>query len=944
MDNFLHKACQDIYSKHKDIFKDTIIVFPNKRAGVFFKKHLNDVVKETIWIPQITTLNEFVEEQSELQKDDNMSLIFKLFNIYRKHIKTEETFDDFYYWGEMLLNDFDDIDKYLVDAKDLFSNLLSLKEIESEFDYLSEEQIQAIKKFWNTFSVDKVSNDQKEFLKLWEKLYTIYSEFKAHLQKEGLCYEGMGYRSIIDKINDKTFNIKAQKILFIGFNALNRCEEQLFTHLQNNKKAEFYWDYDTYYVNNKDHEAGFYMKKNLKSFPNVFDMENYNKFSHTNKQIDIYSVPSDIGQTKMLSNHLKNITENDLDKNAIILGDENLLIPTLHSIPQNIDKINVTMGYPAQNSTVAGYIKNIVDLQTTTKTSGEKSVFYFKQIISILNHQFINSEEANDDIAKIKKFNKVYISPDSLTIDDRTKRIFECPKTGKEASEYLLRTLHETFEKLDNTDSEEGLVKIEKEYLYNLYLSIKRTNTILEDYKIELETKTYYHIVSKIIKGLSIPFEGEPLTGLQVMGLMETRLLDFENLYILSANEGKLPKVSTSNSYVPYNLRTGFGLPTLEHQDSIYAYYFYRLIQRAKNIKFYYSSKSDGIRTGEMSRYLHQLKYESGYKVNEHSVINDISVENKKAISYTKNDEILTQLNNLTTNKERPLSPTAINEYLTCPLKFYFKYIAEMREEDEVTEDIDPRVFGMIFHDSMEEIYNTTKGKEVTTALIDKLLDKENPLVIEKLNESFNKNFLKEQNLTKIEGKNEIIYNIILNYIKEVLRKDKKNCPFKILETEQKHTLAINVDGKKVYIGGMIDRVDLTKEGVRIIDYKSGKADREFISIDDLFGDDHKKQNKAALQTFLYCMMYDSKYSPSENIVPGIYALKDIFKNDYTYKLIQKANRKKEPVRDYRDFKDELNEGIKTLITEIHDSTKPFCQTEDDDVCKWCIYKELCHR
>lgn len=942
MNNFLYKACQDIYLRHKDIFKDTIVVFPNKRAGVFFKKHLSNIAKETIWIPQITTLNEFIEEHSEMQKDDNISLIFKLYNIYKKHINSVESFDNFYYWGEMLLNDFDDIDKYIVDAKDLFRNILSLKEIEAEFDYLSEEQIQAIKKFWNTFNVEKVSNDQKEFLKLWGNLYNIYNDFRLELQQQGLCYEGMAYRKIVDKINSKTLNITSKKIIFIGFNALNKCEERLFTMLRNSNIAEFYWDYDSYYVNDLEHEAGFYIKKNLRSFPNNLEMENYNKFSHTDKQIDIYSVPSDIGQTKMLSNNLKDIDDKDLEKHAIVLGDENLLIPTLHSIPNNIKRINVTMGYPAQNSTVAGFIKNIIDLQNSAKTSGDSNVFYFKTLISILNHQFINTPEANEDILKIKKYNKVYISSASLTIDDKTKHIFRCPKTGKEASEYLLELLHETFEKLDQSSPDESLIQIEKEYLYNLYLSIKRTNTILDDYKIELETKTYYHIVSKIIKGLRIPFEGEPLTGIQIMGLMETRLLDFENLYILSANEGKLPKVSSSNSYIPYNLRRGFGLPTLEHQDSIYAYYFYRLIQRAKNIKFYYSSKSDGIRTGEMSRYLHQLKYESGYTVNEHSVVNDISVENKKPISYSKDATIITRLKDLCSNSDRPLSPTAIIEYLNCPLKFYFKYIAEMKEDDEVTEDIDARVFGMIFHDSMEEIYK--RNKNITASLIDNLLMKDNNTIKDIVKESFNKNYLKEQNLIKIEGKNEIIFDILINYVKQVLVFDKKYCPFVILETEGKYVMPLSVNDTTIYIGGKIDRVDKTNEGIRVIDYKSGNANKDFYSIEELFGKEHKRQNKAALQTFLYSMMYDNKFATSDNIVPGIYALKEIFNSNYSYKLMRKVDRKTEPVDDYREYKDELNNELKKLIEELLNINIPFSQTEDDDTCSYCIYNELCHK
>ena len=943
MNNFLHNVCQDIYTKHKNIFKETIIVFPNKRAGVFFKKHLEDVVKETIWLPKVTTLNEFIEELSGMQKDDNMSLIFKLYHIYKGHTKTEESFDDFYYWGEMLLNDFDDIDKYLVDAKDLFKNLKSLKEIDSQFDYLTEEQIKAIKKFWSAFAIENISQNQTDFIVLWEKLYAIYSDFKKQLNKEGVCYEGMGYRLIDEKIRSKKLDIKSKKIIIVGFNALNRCEEKLFTHLKNINIAEFYWDYDSYYVNNENNEAGIYMRKNLKSFPNNFKMDNYNVFKQKEKTVEIYSVPSDIGQTKILSTHLENINKDDLEQNAIILGDENLLIPTIHSIPKTINAVNVTMGYPAQNSTVAGFIRNIVDLQTSVKSTKESTLFYFKPLIAILNHQFINTGNANNDIKKIKDKNKVYITKSYLSVDDKTLNIFDCPQTGIESGNYLLKVLQDTFHKLEKIDTDENLIKIEKEYLFHLYTSIKRTNSILEEYKIELAPKTYYHIISKIIKGLSIPFEGEPLAGLQVMGLMETRLLDFDNLYVLSSNEGKLPKTSSSQSYIPYNLRKGFGLPTIEHQDSIYAYYFYRLIQRAKNIKFYYSTRADGIRTGEMSRFLYQLKYESGLKIKEHNVINEISVENKKDISYPKDSITIDKLTEIACNKDKPLSPTAINEYLACKLRFYFKYISRLKEEDDVTEDIDPRIFGMIFHDTMELIYKPLIGKSLDKTTIENII-KDKKTIQKHLSYSFEDNYLKEHGSTSIEGKDRVIYDILFKYIIEVLNKDKSYAPLKIIATEGEYRTTINIDGKQVYIKGYIDRIDETEDSVRILDYKTGKANCDFKSVEELFGEDSKKHNKAALQTLLYCMMYEPNVSNGKMITPGIYALKDIFGKNYEYRLTCKPEKKKVAIKDYKEYKFEIENGLKDLLIEMFDTKKAFTQTDDVKTCDYCAFRELCHK
>ena len=947
MDNFLKSACADIYSKYKNIFDRTTIVFPNKRAGLFFTKYLSEINTETIWSPEIITLSDFIERLSGKHKADTITLIFKLYNIYRKHVKTSESFDDFYFWGEMLLNDFDDIDKYLVNAEDLFQNIYSLKEIDAKFSYLTEEQLEAIKMFWTSFNPEKYSKGQEDFLVIWENLDKIYKEFRTELEASNICYEGIAYRNIVEKIKKGSLDINSQKVVFIGFNALNKCEDILFQHLRDNGIAEFYWDYDSYYMNNPHHEAGFYMRKNLKNFPNALGEKNYNVLAHNGKKINFISVPSDIGQTKILSEPLKKIDKKDYEKTAIVLADENLLLPVLHSIPEEIDKINVTMGYPAQNSPVAGFIKHIIELQATCKSSDKDTMFYHKPLMALLNHQYIFNEETKAKIDEIIKYNNIYISAKRLNLSGLPEKIFIYPTDTSEAGKYLSDILLNVFKKIDGIEEQTDIHKIEKEYIYNLFLNIKRLNSILEENDIEILTSTYYRIIEKLIKNLSIPFTGEPLEGLQVMGLMETRILDFENLYILSVNEGKLPKTGSSSSYIPYNLRKGFGLPTLEHQDSMFSYYFYRLIQRAKNVNLLYSTKSDGMNKGEMSRFLYQLKYESKLDINESVVVNQITTGIKKDITISKSDEIIEKLTSLSTNKQKPLSPSAINTYLGCQLRFYFKYIADIKEPEEITEEIDPPTFGNIFHESMEKLYAQAGKKVITENVIDDILASKNA-IDDALYSSFGDCYYKSKQF-EINGKNSIIYDIIKRYIRRVLELDKQYCPFTILSVEDRFSMPVEVstNGKylEVYLGGIIDRIDKTNEGIRVLDYKTGKAETKFKTIENLFDKDTKKQNKAVLQTLIYCMFYDYKYAPSEPIIPGIYILKDVFSKNYNYKLTENYDYgKNRDINDYSVFKDELKKGLNNMVMEMFDRNTDFVQTDDDKSCSSCPYKELCHR
>ncbi|PLX15893.1 MAG: hypothetical protein C0597_08335 [Marinilabiliales bacterium] len=620
MDTFLKHIAQDLYSRYNDKISDLCIVFPNRRASLYFKKYLSELTEKPMWSPTTITINELMEEISGLSVADNIKLLFELYTIYKIIKKSEESFDDFYYWGEMMLNDFDDIDKYLVNPEDLFKNLKSLKSIQDQFTYLSDEQIEAIKQFWQSFDPEKHSSHQDDFISIWNVLLNIYQSFNKRLNELGIAYEGMIYRDVTNKLKgNDIIGLTHQKYVFAGFNALNNCEKKLFNYLQNNKMADFYWDYDESYINNPYHEAGFFLRENISEFKAPVSFSSQNVFNSLlqEKNIEIISVPSDIGQTKVITKILQESTVNHIDspnKTAIVLADEDLLVPILHSVPDSIDNVNITMGYPVNNTPIYSLLEHLIDLQKNAKATKTETRFYYKNVLAVLSHQYVNSqfqEEANQLIQFIKTNNKIVISNIELASCVFFQSLFIKVDSYQDLSEYLLNILHHIYNSLKKTGNEDTIhnPSLEKEYIYHIYLSINRLKEVLEEQNIPIKMETYIRLVRKIIRNLRVPFTGEPLSGLQIMGILETRLLDFENLFICSMSEGVLPKTEASLSFVPYSLRKGFGLPTIEHQDAIYAYYFYRLIQRAKNVTLMYNSSSDGMKTGEMSRFLYQLKF-----------------------------------------------------------------------------------------------------------------------------------------------------------------------------------------------------------------------------------------------------------------------------------------------------------------------------------------------
>lgn len=935
MQSFLQLLAKDIIGRFGTDFRHLTVIFPNKRAGLFLAEALSRHIQEPVWMPEILTLPEYIGKHTGLQQAEALSLIIRLYKSYREVSGTTERFEDFYFWGNMLLGDFDDIDKYLADAKDLFSNLVALKELEHNFPYLTGEQIEVIQKFWSSFQPGKFSREQEEFLKVWDKLYPTYRHFKERLFEAGLCYDGMNERYFCEHIGEYEH---PGHLIFAGFNALNICEKQIFSYYRDLGIATFYWDYDLYYTTAEHQEAGHYLRENLKHYPNALDMGQFNNFRYNGKRIEYISVPSIIGQVKLLEQLTAHLDREEPRNTAIVLCDEQLLIPAMYSIPEKVAKINVTMGYPAQNTSVAALISLLCDLKNYARSEEDGIYYYYKPVVALLNHKFIKDlcpKEINEITNYIRQRNIVYVPEKSLHFHPLTEAVFS--SKAEQVPEYLLRVL-------GLLSREQGGIyasAIEKEFIFTLYTQIRNLQNTFEEEGIEPEEKLYRQIVEKVIANTTIPFSGEPLEGLQMMGLMETRMLDFEHLIILSANEGVLPRNSLPSSFIPYNLRVGFRLPTPEHLDAISAYYFYRLLQRAKDIKILYTSGVKGMNSGEMSRFLHQIKLESGLTVKESNFQNTISTQNPRPITIAKEPAILEVLAAYTQSAEKLLSPSALNIYLECPLKFYFRYIAHIQEQEEIAEELDHRLLGNIFHESSQSLYATVADKEITAEVIDSLLAND-ALIDEHIRQSYAKIYDTKTHKLLNNGNNELILSVIKKYIREMFTYDKRQCPFRMVAMESRFYTPVRAGetGQTVYVGGFIDRIDRTREGFRIIDYKTGGDSTDFTDIASVFDTENKKRNKAAFQTMLYCLMFDHTHPGDTPLIPGIYSTKQLFGKEYDFRLECDKVR----ITDFHRYEEEFRQYLEALLAELFSPVHPFTQTENLQKCRYCPYAAICRR
>lgn len=969
MKGFLKQVASHLFENHHDNISQLTLVFPNRRGGLFFINYLNSLVKLPLISPRIITINELFSSLSPLFVPDRLSLIFRLFKVYKESTRSTELFDDFYYWGEMLISDFDQVDKYLVNARDLFTNVTELKEIDTRFSTLHDDERERLGNFWKTLSDKEKTPNQQEFIRLWEDLIGVYEKLKASLAGEGLAYEGMLYRGVIEQTLKESSTLFADKhYVFIGFNALNRCEEELFDYLRDQGKASFYWDFDNYYLEDMTQEAGYFLRKNLTRYPHSGYMPDCNSLLNNPKEIKIVNIASQVGQAQVAGAELLSQFDGELnfDETAVVLCDEELLLPVLNALPENIAKVNVTMGYPLKMTPVFSLITQLIDLQKNVRKSsvGEIS-FYNRDVLRVLSHQLV----IDFDPVACKKLidgtlsnNAVYLTKHELGEIPIFRHIFDAPQNIIELSDYFLAILKTIFLHWHQKNTADLIAFNEKaidertviysEYLYQSWLVVNKLKDILINGGLTvfesdnfLSKEMFFRFLLQYLSGVTIPFEGEPLEGLQIMGILETRTLDFKNLIVLSMNDGIMPKVSSSGSFIPYNLRRVFGLPTIEEQNAMYAYYFYRLLQRTENVTFVYDSGAGGLFTGEKSRYLYQLQLESSFPISERNMVFNVENISVQPIAVAKEAKVMTNLNDYLSGK-KPLSPSAIDKYLTCPLQFYFRYSAALDEPDEISEEVDAAIFGLLFHHAMENIYRPFLGKVVDHEDINSIIQNQE-LISETIHNSFRAVYfmgMEPDEKLSLTGRNWLIFEVVKKYVNQVLNVDRSRAPFKVagLEKQIKTTIQLSESGQNVLIGGTIDRVDMINGNLYVIDYKTGRSELSFPVLSTLFDKENKNRNKAAFQTLVYSSLLHKNQPEITAIYPGIYPLRGIFEEDFDPSVRSKESGN-QPV-EYIAISDQFETYFEQLLEELFNTEIPFTQTTNVEHCKYCAYRQICRK
>lgn len=958
---FLYNVAKAYYKYWGAKVSQFTFVFPNRRAGLFFQKYLSEIANKPLFSPEILTITDLFGRLSDLNIADRIEQLFLLYDIYKQKSRTIESFDEFLFWGEMLLNDFDDVDKYLVDAEQLFSNIQDLKEIDSGFSYLTEEQIAAIRRFWTSFIPIGDNVRKKEFLEMWEVLYDLYKGLRAELRLRGLAYEGMIFRDVSEKMKSKEdFDLPFERLVFVGLNGHSTSEEELLKYMNGRGIADFYWDYSSSLVKDLNNKASFFMSKNKMLFPSQLSLD-AEDLPMEKPVIEAIGIPSVVGQAKYVHTIVeslikeKYITSSEQALNtALVLPDENLLLPTLYSIPKDIERINVTMGYNLVNSSVSGLIDHLFDLQRNIRMiNGQDPGYYFRFVLLILNHRYI-SAILPDEVSRLKqdivKYNKVLVSVEELSVHPLLNILFAPIGKWEDIAGYLrsvLAYLERALSRSQEDKEDEKAtrsVDMEREFIIEYYKTINKMEDALARVDADMSIDTYFKLLKKIISGISVPFSGEPLSGLQIMGVLETRALDFENLVILSMNEGIFPAKRAANSFIPYNLRKGFGLPTYEHQDSIFAYHFYRLINRAKRIFLLYDTRTESLQGGEVSRYFYQLKhlYKDMFDIRERLVVYEVSSSESLAISVPKSLQVLDKLNDFLTG-ERSLSASAINMYLDCPLQFYFSVVERMQEEDEISETIEASTFGSIFHSVMEWLYRPFEGKIVTANLLHKIM-KDEKLLTETIEQSFSENYFKTDKVKKLTGQNYLTGEIIKRYVKKVLSIDAGLTPFRYIESERRITNQYALpSGKVVSLKGFIDRIDEVDGCCRILDYKTGRGFLQFKAIEDLFDKSMKDRPKAVMQVFMYAHLYLIDF-PDKTVAPGIYYLRNLFDSNFNPDVEYKPSSEKLKVRDFSTFREDFKNCFDSCLEEIFDMSVNFTQTPTGKACEWCAFTNICKK
>ena len=944
---FLEYVAEDIIGKYGTDLSRIAVVFPNKRAALFLNEHLARIAGQPVWSPAYITISDLFRQHTDLKPADPIKLICDIHKSFTKCTGIDETLDHFYGWGQLLLADFDDIDKNMADADSIFCNLKDIHELD-DISYLDNEQKEMLARFFANFSDDIDSELKKRFLSLWSHFGDIYHDYNRRLTEQGIGYEGAIYRKVA---SEQTLHLKYDKYLFVGFNLLQKVERLLFSRLMKEGKAKFYWDFDEYYMPTARAQQSASVPNNtasfaayLTDFPNELDNTDRDIYANMRrpKRIRFISSPTENAQARFASNWL---LENDRykagRKTAVVMCDESILLPIMHSLPPEADKVNITSGFPLAMTPVASLVMLLFDLYTLglRKKGTAFNPHYLKKLMAHPYARHLQEVHLNGVHSKGVHLSQVH----------------------QEGSAALLQHIATLVKQVGIATKQEGDA-LTQESVFRMFTILNRLAALADSGDLLVDNTTLRRLVSQLVGAASIPFHGEPVVGVQIMGVLETRNIDFDNVLLLSCNEGNMPKGVNDSSFIPYSIRKAHGLTTIDNKVAIYSYYFHRLLQRAGDITIAYNNSTDNGHTGEMSRFMLQLLVESGQKIDHYSLTakNQPTPLMPKAIE--KDETALSKLEEMSR-----LSPSAINTYIRCKLAFYYQYIAHIKEPDSDPETIDNRMFGNIFHRAAYLIYKdiTDHSPVIEKAHIQAYLSNRK-LLASVVDRAFEEEECKTNNGLQIINR-----EVIIEYITKLLKIDQQLCPFSILAMEEeakvytqlsftipsggalKGGALVSSAPDKHYsltIGGIIDRLDAVtdkqtgKRRIRVVDYKTGNKPSSAIkSIEEVFDPKNiaSKHSNYFLQAILYSLIVSRSKewnAANDAVSPALLFIKQAATNDYDPTLCID----KHPISDVTVYEEEFLTKLKETVADMYFPDAAFTPTDDRKKCELCPYRMLC--
>ncbi len=961
MKPFLQKVAEVYAVNESSDLSRYCFVLPNRRSCTFFESYLSKALEKTKGIsPEILSITDFIERQSKLVEAGRVELLLLLYQTYRQLAEKDKAepapFDQFLYLGDTLLSDFNDIDRYLVDAQEVYKNVRDLNDIQT--DYLTDEQRAVIKEYWG---VDKTpsgqdslflqSSVQSSYFNMWNNLYELYADFKEALKAQHLAYGGMSYRKVAEAISDEDFaSLGFDRLVMVGFSTLSSAEEKIFKYLRDSKRADFYWDFESPFLD-EDNKGSYFLNKYVKEYPSKYDIVDTEKHI---PNINILSVPSGSGQGQVVGSILSRLVKDGIvnAKNAVdtavVLPEEKYVNSVLSSVPEEFDKINITMGMSVRQSPIASFMANLADLEKRKQTLKDEVNYFYEDIEMVASHPYamlVCGSEISKLVETIREKNAFFVPLSMIkSCSDGLSVLFGL---DAEPMQYLKKLLDVIYRRLEETEAD-----VKERFFVSQYIqALNQIESTLETFHIEAEKRSLFYILSRSMAGAIVPFEGKPLRGLQIMGVLETRLLDFKNIIVLSMNEKVFPTKHYTKSFIPNGIRAAFGLSTFKFQDSMYAYYFFRMISRAENVFLVYDSRTQSLSSGEESRYIKQIK--QIYNRNKNYEIHyayDILAPTATTVAIEKTQRIMDILEKFRSSDDdkRYLSASSLNTYIDCPFKFYLQKVEGLNEEEEITDFIDSPTFGTVVHRALEKAYASQKS--IDKAFFDKYLKGNKPTIeLEKVvtyavNRDY-KLYPETKCLNKLDGEALLIGKIVMYYVKNTLIYDRRMGEFSYVAGEKKLAFYWDFgDGVGMNFKCFIDRIDNVDGRLRIVDYKTGKDDvvlKDADGFEDLFAS--KSRKKAILQLLLYCNAYAMQEKYASAIQPIVYQLKEICQYTKENFALRLGKPKGPVLENYLDLDNSLFlEKMKSVVGEIFDKDKKFAQTKDRDKCKYCQFRKIC--